>query len=69
MEASTKDNIGRAVSICPDFKDGNESKRIYWVYKFLKRSRLSTRAETRVSQITDPAMQPVKRDSRLRIMT
>ena len=59
---STSDIIDRAVFLCPDFKNGDEKKRIYWVYEFLHRWNLSVRTRTRVSQITNAAMQPVKRD-------
>ena len=58
---STTDIIDRAVFLHPNFKRDDEKKRIYWVYRFLKRRRLSIRARTRVSQITDAAMQTVKR--------
>ena len=69
MPVSTADIIDRAVYLQPDFKHGDEKKRIYWVYEFLKRRHLSVRTRTRVSQITNAAMQPVKRDFCRRIMT
>ena len=59
---SRSDAIDRAVFLCPDFENGNEKMRVYWVHEFLHRRHSSVRTRTRVSQITNAAMQPVKRN-------
>ena len=37
MPVSATDIINRAIFLHPDFKGGDENKRIYWVYRFRKR--------------------------------
>ena len=69
LAVSTTDVIEKAVALLPNFKGNNENRRIYWVYDFLKRRNLSVRTRTRVSQITNAAMQPVKDEYCRRVMT
>ena len=69
LAVSTTNIIDKAAFVCPDFKDGNEKKRLHWDYKFLRRYKLSVRTGTRVSQITANAMLPVANKFRRRIMT
>ena len=60
IPVSTIDVIDKAVSLNPSFKNGDEKKRLYGVYDFLKRQKLSVRTRTRVIQIRGTAMQAVK---------
>ena len=66
---STHDVIDKAISIDPEFKNGDEKTLLAWVYKFLQCRNLSVRTRTRVSQIPDAAMQSVKRAYCQRVMT
>ena len=68
MAVSTLDMIDKAVSLLPNFK-GDEMKRLYWVYDFIKRRNLRVRTRTRTVQIQNAAMQPVKDAYCHRIMT
>ncbi len=65
---STADIIGKAVSLNPSFKGGDEKKWLHWVYEFQKRKSLSVRTRTCVSQETSTTMLPVKCDFCRRIM-
>ena len=69
MPFSTMDIIDKAVSLNPNFKDGDEKKRIYWVYDSLKRRNLTVRTRTHHSQIKSAAMQSVKQSYSRNIMT
>ena len=68
LAVSTGDVIDKAVSIDPEFMEGDEKKRIYWVYRFMLRKHLAVRTRTHVSQDTAAAMLPVKQDYCRRIM-
>ena len=60
MAVSTHDVIDKAVSIDPELKEGDEKKRIHWMYKFMACKHLAVRTRTRVSQDTAASMFPVK---------
>ena len=65
----TTDIIDKAVSIYSEFKNGDEKKRLHWIYKLMARYKLSVRTRTRVIQISADAMQTVKYDYCKRSMT
>ncbi len=69
LAVSTLDIVDKAMSIDANFRDGNQVRLMGWVYDFMKRRRLCVRTRTRKSQITNAAMQSVKRDYNRRIMT
>ena len=69
LAVSTTDIIDKALSINPLFKSGNHVTLTGWVYRFMVRNNLSVRTRTRVSQITDAAMQSVRHDFCHRLMT
>ena len=66
---STTDIIDKAVSLDPNFKNGNEITLRNWVYQFLKRNNLAIRTRTRVSQIKAAEMEPVRLKFCRRVMT
>ena len=66
---STSDIFDKVLSLNPDFKSANRITLTNWVYRFIKRRVFSIRTRTRVSQITDAAMHPVRRDYCRRLMT
>ena len=66
---STSDIIDKALSLNPDFESANQITLTNRVYRFIKRRGFSIRTRTRVSQITDAAVQPVRRDYCWRLMT
>ena len=66
---STLDIIDKTVSLRPNFKEGDEKKRQYWMYDLMKRRNLSVWTRTRTSQILNAAMQLVKDAYCHRIMT
>ena len=66
---SMSDIIDKALSIHPQFKNGNLVTLTGWVYRIMVRSKLSVRTCTRVSQITDAAMKSVRRYFCHRLMT
>ena len=60
IPVSTIDVIDQAVSLNPSFKTGDQKKRLYWVYDFLKRQKLSVGTRNRLIQITGTSVQAVK---------
>ncbi len=59
---SMKEIIEKALSINPQFKQGESSKLTPWVYQFLSRKNLSVRTKTRSSQVLDAVMKPARRE-------
>ena len=53
----------KALSIDSTFRNGDATKLQNWVYEFLKRRNLSIRTHARKIQITESAMQSMKRDN------
>ena len=65
---SKSDIVDKALSLNPDIKSANQITVTNWVYRFIKRRGFSLRTRTRVSQITNAVMQPVRRDYCRRLM-
>ncbi len=68
LAVSTSDIVDRALSFDRQFEAANQVTLTNWDYRFSKRYPLSIRTHNRVSQITDAAMQPVRRDYCRRLM-
>ena len=62
LAVSTLDIINKAVSIDPEFKEGDQKNRIYWVSRFIARKNLAIRTRTCVSQDSEAGMLPVKQE-------
>ena len=69
LAVSTLEIIDKALSIDPQFKNGNSTTLQNWVYRFMKRHSLSVRTRTRVSQVISTAMQSVRQQYCRHIMT
>ena len=69
LAVSTLEIIDKALSINPQFKNGNAITLQNWVYRFMKRHSLSVRSRTRVSQVTQSAMQSVRQQYCRHVMT
>ena len=69
MAVPIQDIVYEALSIDSNFRNFDASKLKNRVYEFLKRRNLCIRTRTRRSQITESAMQSVKRDYCRNLMT
>ena len=69
LSTSTTDIIDKAVSLDPNFKNGNEITLRNLVYQFLKRNNLAICTRTRISQIKAAEMEPLRLKFSRRVMT
>ena len=69
LAVSTLEIIDKALSIDPQFKNGNTAKLQNWIYRSMKRHSFSVRTRTRVSRVPSTAMQFVRQRYCRHIMT